>query len=118
MPEKTVYTITEKGKAHFKMLMNDIAKAQTRIFLDFNAVIVNLALLDGDEKKKCVESIRNSISNTKVQLSESMTEHENIPLYGKIILKQQYMILETLEKWERDFENELAEKEENKNGND
>ena len=117
MPEKTVYTITEKGRAHFKMLMNDLAKEQTRIFLDFNAVIVNLALLEGEEREKCVESIRNSISDTKIQLSESLTEHENIPLYGKTILKQQYMILETLEKWERDFENELAEGEA-KNGND
>lgn len=46
MPEKTLYTITPRGKDTVKELMTQFSLAETRVFLDFNAVIVNLALAD------------------------------------------------------------------------
>lgn len=107
MPEKTLYSLTPEGKLHFKELMEAFASAETRVFLDFNAVIVNLALLGEDETTKYLLNIRKSIKNTKEQISESIHAHKDIPLFGRTILEQQYMLLETLEKWEAGFEEEL-----------
>ncbi|NLK96332.1 MAG: PadR family transcriptional regulator [Clostridiales bacterium] len=116
MPEKTVYTITPEGKTYFNDLMTKTSLAQTRIFLDFNAVIVNLSLLDDHASKECIENIKNSIHNTKMQITEQLPSHEHIPLFGRTILKQQYMLLETLEKWEQEFEAQLLlEKESDEN---
>ena len=46
MPEKAIYTLTAQGKHEFESLMLEIAAQPIRIFLDFNAVIVNLDKLD------------------------------------------------------------------------
>ena len=51
MPEKTVYTLTSNGKTKFRELMSEFSAGETRIFLDFNAVIVNMSLLDDTDFK-------------------------------------------------------------------
>lgn len=111
MPEKTIYTITTEGERIFKELMLKFSLTETRVFLDFNAVIVNLALLDDATASECISNIRDSIHNTKMQIFEQLPVHNNIPLYGRTILEQQAMILEVLEKWEEKFEQQLTESE-------
>ena len=53
-------------------------------------------------------NIKKSIQDTKEQISGSLSVHKDIPLFGRTILEQQYMLLETLEKWEEGFEQELS----------
>ena len=110
MPEKTIYTITPLGEKTFQELMRKFSLAETRVFLDFNAVIVNLALLDDNSANECIANIKNSIHNTKLQISEQLPVHKDIPLYGRTILEQQAMLLEVLEKWEESFEQQLFER--------
>ncbi len=106
MPEKTIYTITPKGKATFKEWMLKFSLAETRVFLDFNAVVVNLALVDDSMANECITNIKNSIQNTKMQIMEQLPEHTDIPLFGRTILEQQFLLLDTLEKWGENFEQE------------
>ncbi len=106
MPEKTMYTITQEGKEAFKEWMIKFSLAETRVFLDFNAVIVNMALIDDNLADECILNIKNSIHNTKLQITESLPSHADIPLFGRMILEQQFLLLETLEKWEENFEKE------------
>lgn len=61
--------------------------------------------------KECIRNIRNSIRHTKMQISEQLPTHKDIPLFGRTILEQQFMLLEALEKWEADFERELEKEE-------
>jgi len=110
MPEKTIYMLTSQGKEHFNKLMERFSLEQTRVFLDFNAVIVNLGLLDDNAAEECIKNIRSSIISTKAQIEAQMPYHEGISLFGRTILEQQYMLLETLEKWEQNFEEELLKK--------
>ncbi|MCQ5258590.1 PadR family transcriptional regulator, partial [Mediterraneibacter faecis] len=42
MPEKAVYTLTASGNHQFEKLMMEISCEPINIFLDFNAVIVNI----------------------------------------------------------------------------
>ncbi len=107
MPEKTLYTITPKGEEIFMELMTKFSLAETRVFLDFNAVIVNLALIDENFADECIANMKASIQNTKMQITEQLPKHENIPFFGRTIMEQQFLLLETLEKWEENFEKEL-----------
>lgn len=107
MPEKTLYTVTPAGRKYFREWMVRFSMAQTRVFLDFNAVIVNMALLEDDLAAECMENIKKSIHTTKMQIAEQLPTHQDIPLFGRTILEQQLMLLETLEKWEENFEKEL-----------
>lgn len=112
MPEKTIYTITPEGKNKFLELMGKYAKGETRIFLDFNAVIVNFSMLKEEEIFAYISQIRNSIKQTKMQISQQFPREKEMSLFGQAIVKQQYMLLETLEKWEEDFEKELQKEQE------
>lgn len=107
MPEKTLYTITPEGKEIFREWMIKFSLAETRVFLDFNAVIVNMALIDESMANECILNIKNSIQNTKMQIMEQLPKHKDIPIFGRTILEQQFMLLETLERWEESFEKNL-----------
>ena len=112
MPEKTIYTITQSGKDVFTELMSKFSLSETRVFLDFNAVIVNLSLLDNDSIMEYMTNIKNSIQTTKAQISEQLSTQKNRSLFGQTILEQQFMLLKTLEDWEKNFERQLFEREE------
>lgn len=109
MPEKTIYTITPSGKKEFSNLMTKFSLTETRVFLDFNAVIVNLALLDDSSADECITNIRNSIKNTKMQISEQLSKPNDRSFLGQAILEQQSMLLNTLENWEKNFEQQLSD---------
>ena len=46
MPEKAVYSLTVAGEKEFEKLMLEISCKPINIFLDFNAVIVNLESME------------------------------------------------------------------------
>ncbi|MDE5695909.1 MAG: hypothetical protein K2I96_00630 [Lachnospiraceae bacterium] len=85
------------------------ALSGTRVFLDFNAVIVNLSLLDDSSAKECIANIKNSIENTKTQISEQLSMPNDRSFLGQAILEQQSMLLDALETWEKDFEQQLSD---------
>ena len=100
MPDKAVYTITDKGNDYFNRLMNDISNYDVSLYLDFNIIITNLDLVD-DEQKKIL------VSNIKSKILELKSHRQHIPNVGKQMFKQQLALVETLEKWIIDFENSL-----------
>ncbi len=56
MPEKAVYTLTDTGKEEFEKLMLEISCKPISIFLDFNAVIVNLESMEKESQKECLDN--------------------------------------------------------------
>jgi len=102
MPEKAVYTLTDAGEKEFERLMLEIAAAPIHIFLDFNAVIVNLDSLPPERQKACIESIEKNVAVLKACLEENLREKENIseiPETGMAVLRQQFVLAEAIEKW-------------------
>ncbi|HIV91260.1 MAG TPA: PadR family transcriptional regulator [Candidatus Eisenbergiella stercoravium] len=102
MPEKTVYTLTDAGEKEFERLMFEIAAKPIHIFLDFNAVIVNLDSLTPDHQKLCVENIEKNVISLKGYLEQNLREKENIPEIpetGMAVLRQQLVLVEAIEKW-------------------
>lgn len=102
MPEKSVYSLTDTGKTEFERLMLEISSQPINIFLDFNAVIVNLDSLPPDKQKSCVAEIKNNIKILKSYLEENIQEKTNvpdIPATGMAVLRQQYLLAESIETW-------------------
>ena len=102
MPEKAVYSLTETGEKEFERLMLEIAANPIRIFLDFNAVIVNLDSLPVETQKLCVESIEENVKTLKNYLEVNIREKEDIPEIpetGMAVLRQQFVLVEAIEKW-------------------
>lgn len=102
MPEKAVYSLTEMGEKEFERLMSEISTKPIHIFLDFNAVIVNLDNLPPDKQKSCIENIEQNINTLKSYLEENFRIKENIPEIpetGIAVLQQQIVLVEAIEKW-------------------
>ena len=102
MPEKAIYTLTEQGQHEFESLMLEISMQPIRIFLDFNAVIVNLDKLDANCRAQCLQSIENSVIELKKYIEENLQLKENIaniPETGLAVLKQQYILVQAIETW-------------------
>ena len=102
MAEKTVYSLTEAGEKQFEKLMLEIASKPVRIFLDFNAVIVNPDSLPTEKQKSCLTEIENNMETLKGYIEEniSLKEHlPEIPKTGMAVLEQQLILAQALETW-------------------
>ena len=102
MPEKSVYSLTEKGKQQFEKLMLEISCKPINIFLDFNAVIVNLDSLPIEKQKSCLSNIEENVKILKSYLDENILAKENIPEIpetGMAVLQQQLILAQAIETW-------------------
>lgn len=102
MPEKAVYSLTPSGENEFEDLMIKIAAQPINIFLDFNAVIVNIDKLSPENIKRCIDGIESGISELKKYLEENLAIKEkipDIPEIGMAVLKQQHILVEAIETW-------------------
>lgn len=102
MPEKAVYTLTESGKSQFEKLMIEISLKPIHIFLDFNAVIVNLDSLSRENQKVCLANIEDNIKTLKSYLEENENLKKNapeIPETGMAVLEQQLILIQAIETW-------------------
>ena len=102
MPEKAVYSLTEAGESEFQRLMFEISSKPINIFLDFNAVIVNLDSLQYVKHRACVAEIQEKINTLIAYLEENIKEKEcepSIPATGMAVLRQQYILAEAIQTW-------------------
>ena len=102
MPEKAVYSLTDSGQRKFERLMREISAQPVRIFLDFNAVIVNLDSLPPEAQRECVADIEKNVRELKGYLEENLRRKEHvpeIPATGLAVLRQQLALAESIEAW-------------------
>ena len=102
MPEKAVYTLTDSGNSQFEKLMMEISCKPIHIFLDFNAVIVNLDSLSKENQKICLDNIEDNIKTLKSYLEENENLKKNvpeIPKTGMAVLEQQSILIQAIETW-------------------
>ena len=97
-----IYSLTDAGEAEFERLMFEISEKPINIFLDFNAVIVNLDSLPPEKQKSCIAEIEENISTLKSYLEYNIQKKENepsIPATGMAVLRQQYVLVEAIQAW-------------------
>lgn len=102
MPEKAVYSLTASGNAEFEKLMLEISCKPINIFLDINAVIVNLESMSKESQKECLDNIDSNMKELKSRLEENIALKENnpdIPITGMAVLRQQLLLAQTIEQW-------------------
>ena len=112
MAQKAVYTLTEAGEGEFERLMLEIAAQPIRFFLDFNAVIVNLAGLSPENRELCLTSIENGVKTLKAYLTDNIGAKEHVPEIpetGMAVLRQQLLLARAVEAWMASLREGLGE---------
>ncbi len=102
MPEKAVYTLTGAGRAEFERLMLEISDAPIHMFLDFNAVIVNLDGLPKERQRACLERIEGNVKQMRGHIEENLARKEGddrVPEMGMAVLRQQLALARAMEAW-------------------
>ncbi|MCI9429091.1 MAG: PadR family transcriptional regulator [Lachnospiraceae bacterium] len=102
MPEKAVYSLTGQGEQEFERLMLEIAAKAINIYLDFNAVIVNLDSLSQEKQDRCLTDIEDNVRQLKFCLEENFLAKKNlpdVPENGIAVLQQQRMLAQAIEDW-------------------
>ena len=102
MPEKAVYSLTASGEQEFERLMGELSAQPIRMFLDFNAVIVNLDSVPLEMQKTCVANIEKNVRELKMYLEKNLREKGNmpdVPEIGMAVLCQQLVLAEMIETW-------------------
>lgn len=110
MPEKAVYSLTDAGNEEFEKLMLEISCKPINIFLDFNAVIVNLESMEKEQQRECLDNIESNINVLKSYLEENVDLKENapdVPATGLAVLHQQFRLVQAIEDWIRALKEEL-----------
>ena len=82
--------------------MMEIACKPIHIFLDFNAVIVNLDSLPEEKRKECLVSIEENVKDLRTYLEENIFVKEKnpeIPETGLAVLRQQFILIQAIETW-------------------
>ncbi|MGC6176287.1 PadR family transcriptional regulator [Lacrimispora sp. 38-1] len=102
MPEKAVYSLTAAGEKEFEKLMMEMSCKPIHIFLDFNAVIVNLHSLPKEKQRLCIENIEDNLTVLKTYLQDNINIKEispDIPKTGMAVLQQQFILVQAIETW-------------------
>lgn len=82
--------------------MLDISCKPVHVFMDFNAVVVNLESMPKNMRQECLHNIEDNVGILESYLEENLIEKENspdIPVTGKAVLKQQYALVQAIEEW-------------------
>ena len=102
MPEKAVYSLTDEGKKEFEHLMLDLSRRPVRLFLDCNAVAVNLDSVPKKKRQECVQNIFQSVQDLKAELAEHLAQKQDapdVPAAGMAVLRQQLLLADALGQW-------------------
>lgn len=89
MPEKTIYTINEKGNDYFLHLMEQYAKTPPKIYLDFTAIISNLNHVDRESGEKMLDDLYQTFQETKEILSAIESSYDRHQAKAVTQLNQQ-----------------------------
>ena len=68
--DKTIYSVTDQGRAYFKELMASCASGPVPLLFDCNVVITNLNKMDKAEALELVSALRRSISDIQDKSTE------------------------------------------------
>lgn len=69
MPEKTIYSINQKGLSYFNELMEYSSNNIGRIYFDFNAFLTNIEKTPLEKRKELLLNFKRNIDESKVQMN-------------------------------------------------
>jgi DNA-binding PadR family transcriptional regulator len=101
MPEKKIYTVTEKGKDYFLKLMDYFSSHLSSYYFDFNTFLSNIDKVDKQTGLRMLESLRDQFYQMKAWIASHEQEARTRQIYfaGRAIIKQYRMMFYTLIAW-------------------
>lgn len=108
MPEKTIYSITEKGKERLRELMHRVAAQPVRVDYGFLPVTANLCWIDEHEGRELISEIAESHRHTAERVEAMIPEYDRLEARATMDLcaMTYRLVADWLEKYEHEFYHE------------
>ncbi|MBX9034142.1 PadR family transcriptional regulator [Gordonibacter massiliensis (ex Traore et al. 2017)] len=78
MPEKTVYTITDKGRERFAELMNEAAALPARVDFGFLPILANITLVSEDTGRALIDELIETHLGTAQRVDGMVPSYDRI----------------------------------------
>lgn len=99
MPEKTIYQITQEGEKYLYESMIEISNNELRFFIDYNAVLINLAGFDEKTQIELLQNMKRNIHEFEEGVKKNGMSNAQVPGFGDAIIEQQKNLAEVMSKW-------------------
>ncbi|HEX3029822.1 MAG TPA: PadR family transcriptional regulator [Clostridia bacterium] len=109
MPEKTVYTINEKGKARFVELMQQYSENHGSIYIDFAAFLANLDHLDRETGIRMIEGLQKNFNGKIDIIKQHRALKGGVSKHALAILDFYLYTYEMFTEWISEFETRYRE---------
>lgn len=109
MPEKTIYSINEKGKNYFIHLMQHYSEEPGKIYMDFCAFISNLSNVDSKTGLQMIENLQKSLEFKLGAINYQFENMNRFPYDAKSIVNLYLQMYIILCKWIEDFKKQYTD---------
>lgn len=100
-----VYTITDEGNKYFDEVMSGRINAhKVEVVVNINDIIINIEFIEKEKRLKYIEMIKENIQESKQKLYKNKVLKS---FADKIIFTQQEKVLNALEEWIIEIEDEI-----------
>ena len=111
MPEKTIYSINEKGRNYFMHMMEKYSEEPGMIYIDFVAFVANLHNVESNMGLEMIKSLRNKLSEEREYIQSNIeAKKEFVPFYAISILELYDKMYSLFFEWSEEIALEIAEK--------
>jgi DNA-binding PadR family transcriptional regulator len=111
MPEKTIYSINEKGRDYFMNMMEKYSKEPGMIYIDFVAFVANLHKVEPDRGLELINNLQNKLSEEREYIKSNVeAKKEFVPFYAISILELYDKMYSLFFDWSKEIAQDYAEK--------
>ncbi|NIO28621.1 MAG: PadR family transcriptional regulator [Candidatus Latescibacteria bacterium] len=100
LPEKTVYSVTPKGKKHFQRLMEHFSRAALPMYFEFNSFLFHIERIESGKAQEMLGNLQTEL----LELQEWVIAHQKEEaarwsFAPEAIVEQYSMVISALVKW-------------------
>ena len=106
MPEKTIYSINDKGRKYFIHLMQQYSENPGKVYIDFCAFIANLQNVDSTAGLKMVEHLRENLAVRRDSVDEHLNPEHAESFYAAAVIELYSKMYGVLCDWVEKFRKE------------
>lgn len=112
MPEKTIYTINEKGRDYFMQLMKNASDHPGMVYIEFASFAMNLGVVDKETGSEMIENLQDNISGKLDAIRKQMEIKRDVPELAQSIIDLHIRMYEVFEEWITEFQSIYQDKKE------
>jgi DNA-binding PadR family transcriptional regulator len=110
MPEKTIYSVNEKGCSYFISMMDKYSKEPVMIYIDFAAFVANLHNVEPHMGIEMIKSLQSKLSEARERIQSNIeAKKEFAPFYAMSILELYDKMYSLFFEWSKEIAKEFSE---------